>query len=167
MEELDTLEDAEEDGSISEKKLHLQFELERINRDLDNWARIREFENVQFILYSNNFEPNSLFILSVTDIDDRLTDIGEETSRFEKRVRGIKAGPLSSAREDASSLADEEDDFSVRVITLEGHTDSVECVDFDEPWSMLVTGSADTTVRIWDLSSQHQWALLKGHTGWL
>ncbi|KAI9034435.1 WD40-repeat-containing domain protein [Hyaloraphidium curvatum] len=137
---LDEMDALEEGSGPTDKKIHLQWELEKVQRDLDHCARL------------------------LNDIDDRLAEIGEETQRFEKRVRSIKAGPISG-REDGSSLAEEEDDFSVRVITLEGHTDSVECLDFDEPWKTLVTGSADTTVRVWDLSSQHQWALLRGHTG--
>ena len=123
-----------------DRKIHLQWDLERTQRDLDACLRF------------------------LGDIDDRLAEIGEESVRFEKRVRNIKAGPLSG-REDGSSLAEDEEEAGVRVITLEGHEGGVECVDFDEPWRMLVSGGVDGTVRVWDLGLQGQWALLKGHGG--
>ena len=45
---------------------------------------------------------------------------------------------------------------------LEGHTDSLNCVQFDE--SKLVSGSLDRTIRIWDIKSWRCTSVLKGHT---
>ncbi|KAL5014734.1 hypothetical protein ScPMuIL_009004 [Solemya velum] len=46
---------------------------------------------------------------------------------------------------------------------LEGHSDLVTCVDLCD--SMLVTGSRDTTVKVWDLDDLREVHNLGGHTG--
>ena len=45
--------------------------------------------------------------------------------------------------------------------------DSVECLDFETPYGNLVTGSADKTLKIWDLSTNECLATLQGHQGWI
>ena len=55
------------------------------------------------------------------------------------------------------------------VRTLQGHTDGVMCLQFSETLShpsfpILVTGSYDRTVRIWNLETGMEVACLKGHT---
>lgn len=55
------------------------------------------------------------------------------------------------------------------VRTLKGHTDGVMCLQFSETLShpsfpILITGSYDRTVRIWNLESGMEVACLKGHT---
>lgn len=45
-----------------------------------------------------------------------------------------------------------------------GHTDAVMCLQFDEHSRRLVTGSFDTTLRVWDTDSDTCIAVLKGHT---
>jgi F-box/WD-40 domain protein MET30 len=52
--------------------------------------------------------------------------------------------------------------YSVRDFT--GHTDAVMCLQFDEHSRRLVTGSFDTTLRVWDTDSDSCIAVLKGHT---
>lgn len=49
--------------------------------------------------------------------------------------------------------------------TLHGHKDSVECLALDGPFGTLVTGSADRTIRVWDLSSLRCIGTLHGHNG--
>lgn len=56
---------------------------------------------------------------------------------------------------------------TVRV--LKGHTDSVMCLQFDENLShpafpVLITGSNDRTVRVWNLETGAELHCLKGHT---
>lgn len=55
------------------------------------------------------------------------------------------------------------------VQTLKGHTDGVMCLQFSETLShpsfpILITGSYDRTVRVWNLETGVEVACLKGHT---
>ncbi|ORM40642.1 Notchless -like protein 1 [Babesia sp. Xinjiang] len=62
--------------------------------------------------------------------------------------------------------------YKIRPITrcsssLEGHSESVLCMDFSPDGSMLATGSGDCAVRIWDLKTATPIKTLKGHTNWV
>eukprot|EP00095_Tigriopus_kingsejongensis_P003846 maker-scaffold20_size707684-snap-gene-3.11 protein:Tk03846 transcript:maker-scaffold20_size707684-snap-gene-3.11-mRNA-1 annotation:"f box:wd repeat containing protein 1a" len=48
-------------------------------------------------------------------------------------------------------------------LTLEGHEDEVNCVKFAHPW--VISGSSDTTVRVWSLETAVCVAVLRGHVG--
>jgi WD40 repeat protein len=50
----------------------------------------------------------------------------------------------------------------VRAI-LHGHTRAVTAAVFSANGQTLITGSADTTVRFWDLNSGREYGMLKGH----
>ncbi|RCH87218.1 hypothetical protein CU098_009182, partial [Rhizopus stolonifer] len=50
------------------------------------------------------------------------------------------------------------------VITLQGHTNGVMCVQFDEILKLVMTGSFDKTVRVWDLETGACIRTLEGHT---
>lgn len=52
--------------------------------------------------------------------------------------------------------------YNVRV--LQGHTDGVMCVQFCDASNILMTGSYDKTVRIWNLETGEQIRQLTGHT---
>lgn len=47
---------------------------------------------------------------------------------------------------------------------LYGHSDYVYCITFSPDGSILASGSADNTIRIWDTSSAKTKKILKGHT---
>ncbi|KAI8918284.1 WD40-repeat-containing domain protein [Powellomyces hirtus] len=47
---------------------------------------------------------------------------------------------------------------------LLGHTDSVMCLHYDESKSLLVTGSYDYTIRVWDTDTMQCIKVLTGHT---
>ncbi|KAJ3129397.1 Mitochondrial fission protein [Nowakowskiella sp. JEL0407] len=96
------------------------------------------------------------------DLEARLASISEETISAEKRIRSIKA---DTAILDFTNTPEIPPDTCIR--TLSGHEDSIECLDFDIPYGTLATGSADKSVRIWDLSSHRCHAQLVGHTGWI
>jgi WD40 repeat protein len=49
--------------------------------------------------------------------------------------------------------------------TLEGHEDAVLCVAFSPDNKRAVSGSADKTVRVWDVKTGKELACYKGHTG--
>jgi WD40 repeat protein len=56
-------------------------------------------------------------------------------------------------------------DLSAAPRFLQGHTAPVSSVDFSADGRLLVSGSWDKTVRVWDVASGAQQALLEGHTG--
>src|SRR5204863_2889106 len=54
------------------------------------------------------------------------------------------------------------------VRTLKGHTDGIMCLQFNEtlsytPFPVLITGSSDCTVRIWNLATGAELRCLRGH----
>lgn len=51
--------------------------------------------------------------------------------------------------------------------TISGHTSGVRTVSFSPDGAMLASGSADRTVRIWDLASGRERQLLLGHKGFV
>ncbi|XP_063810080.1 notchless protein homolog 1 isoform X3 [Pseudophryne corroboree] len=62
--------------------------------------------------------------------------------------------------------------FKVRAVTrctssLEGHTEAVISVAFSPTGKYLASGSGDTTVRFWDLSTETPHFTSKGHTHWV
>ena len=40
-------------------------------------------------------------------------------------------------------------------------------MDFETPFGTLISGSADKTLRVWDLSTHHCKGVLEGHEGWI
>ena len=63
-------------------------------------------------------------------------------------------------------------EFKVRSVTrctasMEGHTEAVLCAAFSPDSSTLATGSGDSHVRLWDLTTSLPEATCKGHTGWV
>eukprot|EP01111_Echinosteliopsis_oligospora_P004829 TRINITY_DN1791_c0_g1_i1.p1 TRINITY_DN1791_c0_g1~~TRINITY_DN1791_c0_g1_i1.p1 ORF type:complete len:474 (-),score=94.41 TRINITY_DN1791_c0_g1_i1:15-1436(-) len=62
--------------------------------------------------------------------------------------------------------------FRVRAVTrcttsMPGHSEAVLTVNFSPDGSCLVTGSGDTTVRIWDINTETPRFTCKGHTNWV
>jgi ribosome assembly protein 4 len=51
--------------------------------------------------------------------------------------------------------------------SIPGHTEAVLAVSFSPDGSQLASGSGDTTVRLWDLSTQSPKATLRGHKAWV
>ncbi|KAJ3032709.1 Mitochondrial fission protein, partial [Rhizophlyctis rosea] len=102
------------------------------------------------------------------DLDRRVGSIGDQTASFERTIRKLK-GDSSAIIADVQEATEDKPELppSACIKTLYGHDDSIECLDFDMPFGTLVTGSADKTIRVWDLSSHRCAALLQGHTGWV
>jgi WD40 repeat protein len=51
-----------------------------------------------------------------------------------------------------------------KVITLKGHTDSVDSVAFSPDGKRLASGSVDQMLKVWDAQTGQQTLTLKGHT---
>ncbi|KAJ3311842.1 Mitochondrial fission protein [Boothiomyces sp. JEL0838] len=95
------------------------------------------------------------------NVDDRINTIGDHTVKVEKQVRSIKGEPCMIEDDEES----EEPNTCIK--TYFGHMDTIECLDFESPFGHLVTGSADKTLRVWDMSSHKCLGVLEGHTGWV
>ncbi|KAI8898925.1 WD40-repeat-containing domain protein [Globomyces pollinis-pini] len=95
-------------------------------------------------------------------LDERINAIGDQTVRVERKVRNIKG-------ESAIMIVEEEEpeETNICLKTYFGHSDSVECVDFESPFGQMVSGSADKTIRVWDMSNHRCIGVLEGHTGWV
>jgi len=94
-------------------------------------------------------------------LDERIGAIGDHTVKVEKTIRTIKG--------DSALLksVEEEPGPNSCIKTLFGHLDTVECLDFETPYGYLVSGSADKTLRVWDISSHKCVGILDGHAGWI
>ena len=49
------------------------------------------------------------------------------------------------------------------VLEFRGHSGPITCLQYDEQRNLLVSGSADMTVRVWDTNNQSCISILKGH----
>ncbi|KAG8899403.1 hypothetical protein FRB99_006748 [Tulasnella sp. 403] len=55
--------------------------------------------------------------------------------------------------------------FKPKVTKLEGHTDGVYCLEFDSRYNVLVTGSRDRTIKVWELATGALVQTFRGHSG--
>jgi WD40 repeat protein len=51
--------------------------------------------------------------------------------------------------------------------TLEGHHSEIISVDYSPDGTRLVSGSNDTTIRLWETATGEYMGMLKGHGGWV
>jgi WD40 repeat protein len=58
-------------------------------------------------------------------------------------------------------------DWSIALQTLEGHSRSVNSVAFSPDGKQVVSGSDDSTVRLWDAVTGAALQTLKGHSDWV
>ncbi|KAJ3009881.1 Mitochondrial fission protein, partial [Thoreauomyces humboldtii] len=156
----------EESDKLQEQRLGISDDLRQIEDLLNELGRRKQDLTTKLKnVVAREEKVNDL----LEELDGKIGSIGDESQSFERTVRTLKGytAPIAAEIEDAAEpkLFDAALNSCFRI--LYGHTDSVECLDFDMPFGTLVTGSADKTIRVWDLSSHRCAAVLQGHTGWV
>ncbi|KAJ3356576.1 Mitochondrial fission protein [Kappamyces sp. JEL0680] len=147
-----------ESETLETDRLRREDELRQIEDILTRYTALKKdtMEKINQIIKKED-RVNDL----LEDLDTRICSIGDQTVTTEKKIRDIKGN--------SAVLVDhgETEEPNSCIKTYFGHLESVECVDFETPYGLLVTGSADKSLRIWDLSSHHCLGVLDGHDGWI
>ncbi len=91
--------------------------------------------------------------------------VRELESVTDHSIRAIEFHPKQPVLATGSSIGIKIWDGTGKVVkTLKGHSGRIQSIRFNEDGSKLVSGSADRTIKVWDLSSNEQAALeLTGH----
>ncbi|KAJ7174723.1 WD40-repeat-containing domain protein [Mycena filopes] len=72
---------------------------------------------------------------------------------------------IATGRQDGKVALWNLDDSNRADVDLVGHTDAVYCIHTNADRDFLVSGSADTTVRLWDVRARTSTKIYRGHTG--
>lgn len=128
---------------ITDELISLDEEIERIG-NFDSFSK-------------NKNEDNAMFFHGKTDSNK------PQDKLIVRKPAHKSLNTYTSIPDFKSRLAKEPYDTMLK--QLIGHTDSVECLDFESSRGLLATGSADSTVRIWDLSTYSDMGVLRGHSG--
>nr|KAJ3411219.1 Mitochondrial fission protein [Polyrhizophydium stewartii] len=149
----------EEADELQDKRGCIESELAEIETQLANLLARKEqlHETLHTVI-----EREEVISELVDSLDARISTIGEQTVKVEKTIRTIRG--------DSGLLIEKTDPLgqaNTCIKTLFGHKETVECVDFETPRGLLASGSADKTVRIWDLASNRCLGVLTGHSGWV
>lgn len=113
--------------------------------------------------YSNENEEISR---KIDHMDSKINRISRQTIEIDSETFDSSCETLSKY-EDPPKVLEPTEEYNTCLKTFFGHNDSVECLDFEDPMGLLASGSADCTVRIWDLNLNEGVVVLKGHTGWI
>ena len=84
------------------------------------------------------------------------------------RIWCVKFAPdrkILAAGDQSSLILLYETENWVKVHVLQGHSERVRCLDFNDRY--LVSGSLDANVRLWDSKNWNCVGVLKGHTDWV
>lgn len=102
-------------------------------------------------------------------LNQKIMNLEEEISKSAKTIAYLKAnGGLVQKKEKALQGVEALNSIDFPAIAkkreFSGHRDSITCVAGHESDSFLVTGSSDSTLRVYDVELNSQVCLLRGHT---
>ena len=140
------------------------------------------FDHHKYIVWTTSLWMNTLFTASydctVSYIQfDMISQVSKFTQFSEPK---IIEGPEDwvnafGADPKAEFLATHDDETHIVTIwnihglsitvTLEGHTDDVQCIKFVRKERLILTGGGDTTVKLWDFNNGQCLRTLSGHRG--
>ncbi len=99
------------------------------------------------------------------DVSERYQNAGEALTALNTET-GTTSTRIISATPQLNPISSQQPSISL-VQTLTGHTDLVKSVAISPDGSTIVSGSADKTVKIWDLATGREKITLQGHTDWV
>ncbi|MYF91008.1 MAG: T9SS type A sorting domain-containing protein [Gemmatimonadetes bacterium] len=118
------------------------------------------------------FSPDGTTLATASIHSIKLWDVATGTniatlagSFFESMAFSPDGKTLATASWKEIKLWDVPTRKNTAILTLEGHTDAVYSVAFSPDGSTIVSGSEDGTVRLWDVVTHTNTAILEGHTG--
>ncbi|MCS5644447.1 MAG: hypothetical protein NZ807_14480 [Dehalococcoidia bacterium] len=148
LDSVPSLTDGEQNMSNSSEQ-----EVERIEAQLR--ASLLEFERVA----------------AVKREAEKVAAVKRETERIAAEQESVRI----AAEQEAVRIAAEQDALRIAAVkrkasealTLEGHSDIVRSVAFSPDGKRIVSGSDDTTVKIWDAETGTSIHTIGGHSGWV
>eukprot|EP00171_Calliarthron_tuberculosum_P006581 IDg6581t1 len=138
--------------------------------------QLRELEvHLNALLQQKGRLEESLDILGLRDeenrekiacMDDKVSSISSESARFEATIRDLKGSSHPTKTRVTVPHPRPRPSAACRR-TLYGHTGNVLGLDVCGHTSVLVTASADRTLRTWDVVTGRRLDTLYGHEGWI
>lgn len=139
--------------------------------------QLRELEvHLNALLQQKGRLEESLDILGLRDeenrekiacMDDKVASISSESARFEATIRDLKGASHPSKRIISPNPVPRPRPSAACRRTLYGHTGNVLGLDACPHSSVLITASADRTLRTWDVTTGRRLDTLYGHEGWV
>ncbi|ORY06343.1 WD40 repeat-like protein [Basidiobolus meristosporus CBS 931.73] len=139
--------------NTKDKKKHLQKEIEKIENLIDDLLSKKDALLLQLTKLEKH-EKKTEGIL--TDLQDKIALMADDEPEPEPELRT----PDTNDAVDTTKKSN----YGTVKKSLYGHDNTVTCVDFDLSSRILVSGSTDTTVRVWDLDSYECVRTIQGHT---
>mmetsp|Transcript_36456 Transcript_36456/g.145737 ORF Transcript_36456/g.145737 Transcript_36456/m.145737 type:complete len:483 (-) Transcript_36456:3136-4584(-) len=107
----------------------------------------------------------------ILDLDKKAEEICMESKKFEFAIREMRgestsSNAVESGGETASSVPGNHSSSSC-LRTLFGHSGQVLCVDACPGSRVVISGSADKSLRTWDMDTGRRQDALYGHNGWV
>ncbi|KAF8822656.1 putative notchless [Cardiosporidium cionae] len=138
------------EGSAVGSLLHVPLSItkQQIDQLLNNILENEEKKPYAITLEENTIEFS-------TTLDEAFQQLPKSTS---ERLLTLTFYPLSIFRVSPVTRC---------TASLEGHTEAILAVSFSPDGESLATSSGDTTVRLWDLTTQTPRFTCKGHTNWV
>ncbi|KAK9720638.1 Mitochondrial fission protein [Basidiobolus ranarum] len=139
--------------STKDKKKRIREEIEKIDNLIDELTSKKENFLLQLVKVEKQ-EKKAEGLL--TDLQDKIALFADE--ELETEIPTPEADDSSESVNDAKQIT-----YGTVKKSLYGHDNTVTCIDFDLTSGLLVSGSTDTTVKVWDLNNYECIRTIQGH----